>query len=125
MKKCMAGELFLFIGVGVLFIVVELVLATLFLMLAMKIVSGCTNTEFGTVFVTAILMALLGMVPIIGCILQWWLLQNRHTSGDWGKAIVVWLLAGLLPLVVVMVILFVAFPAIFTMIPLFGGIPMP
>ena len=101
---------------GIIFVValvLGLLLNAVFLLLAMKFVGGCVNTEFSTVFVTAILMVVVSIIPLLGCILQWYVIQSRHTEGDWGKAIVVWLIAGLLPMIIILAVLFIVFPSLF------------
>jgi hypothetical protein len=91
----------------VLIIIVSLLIEALFLKLALSIVKNAKNTEFGSVFVTALIMALIGWIPCIGCILSWVIINSRHKTG-FGMAIVVWILAGLIALVVtVLIVIFI------------------
>lgn len=77
----------------VLLIVLGLVLGAVFLLLAMKLIGGYQNTEFGSVFVTALINALVGWIC---CIIAWYVIKIRHCPESWGKAILAWLLSGLL-----------------------------
>lgn len=94
--------------VVIAFILIGLLLHTLFLYWALKLANAKKNTNFGSVFVTAILMALVGWIPCLGCILQWAFISARHDTG-FLKAIGIWLLAGLLPIVIAIGIVFLIF----------------
>ncbi len=89
--------------VVVLVIIVSLLIEAIFLKIALGIVKNSKNTDFGSVFVTALVMALIGWIPCIGCILSWVVINSRHNTG-FGMAIVVWILAGLIGLIVAVVI---------------------
>jgi len=99
---------------AIIFIV--LLLETLFLYIALKMV-GAENDNFGSIFLTAFLMALVGWIPILGVILQWIFISSRHNTG-FLKAIGIWLLAGLLPILIALSII------IFGLFPVFS-IPLP
>jgi magnesium-transporting ATPase (P-type) len=101
----------------IVFIIVVLLFATFFLYLALKIVDA-KNTDFGDVFVSALLMALVGWIPCIGCILQWLIISNRHKTSIL-KAIIIWLIAGLLPIIITIIII----AAI--VLPLLGIVALP
>ncbi|MFO7797988.1 MAG: hypothetical protein ACQERB_13415 [Promethearchaeati archaeon] len=113
-----------FIGLGWITIILiilaiiffALLFETLFLYIALKIV-GAENSNFGSVFLTAFLMALVGWIPILGVILQWIFISSRHDTG-FLKAIGIWLLAGLLPILIALSII------IFGLFPVFS-IPLP
>jgi len=113
-----------FIGLGLITIIliilaiifIVLLLETLFLYIALKMV-GAENDNFGSVFLTAFLMALVGWIPILGVILQWIFISSRHNTG-FLKAIGIWLLAGLLPILIALSII------IFGLFPVFS-IPLP
>ena len=113
-----------FIGLGLITIIliilaiifIVLLLETLFLYIALKMV-GAENDNFGSVFLTAFLMALVGWIPILGIILQWIFISSRHNTG-FLKAIGIWLLAGLLPILIALSII------IFGLFPVFS-IPLP
>jgi len=87
----------------VLFFVIGLVLGTLFLMLGLSAVNG-KHREFGTVFVTVLIGVVLSIIPCLGCILYWYMIKTRHETG-WGGAIAAWLIAGLVPIVIVVGVL--------------------
>jgi len=80
-----------------------LLLSTLFLALGLKAVKG-ENRGFGNVFLTALLNLIVSIIPCIGCILEWVIINARHKTG-FGKAIVAWLIAGLIPLLIMLAIL--------------------
>ncbi|MBD3256449.1 MAG: hypothetical protein GF383_15230 [Candidatus Lokiarchaeota archaeon] len=83
------------VGILIVFILiiffVVLFLYTIFLKISLSLVSS-KNNDFGAVFITALLCALVGWIPCLGCILQWVIINSRHETG-FGMAIVVWILA--------------------------------
>ncbi|GAB4318666.1 MAG: hypothetical protein Kow0069_21900 [Promethearchaeota archaeon] len=85
-------------------LLVAFLLQALFLYVGVKVVKG-HNDSFGEVLLTAILNFLVGLIPCIGCILQWVVINSRHETG-FGNAIVAWLIAVLLPWIIVIAILF-------------------
>ena len=86
-------------------IIVFLLVYGLFLGIALGFVNG-ENRNIGTTFVTALGIALLGWIPILGCIISWYLIKTRHEVG-WGGAIVAWLLTFIIAIIVIFVILLV------------------
>jgi len=79
-----------------------LLIGAFFLWLALKILDvPPERMEFGAVFVTQLINAVVGLIPCIGCILQWYFIKERHTD-TWGKAIVAWILAGLIPMAIIL-----------------------
>jgi hypothetical protein len=90
-----------------LFFVIMLVLGALFLKVGLGAVNG-KHKEFGTVFVTVLIGVILSYIPCLGCILYWYMIKTRHEVG-WGGAIAAWLIAGLIPLAIVLVIVFIIF----------------
>ncbi len=86
-------------------IIVFLLVYGLFLGIALGFVNG-ENRNIGTTFVTALGIALLGWIPILGCIISWYLIKTRHEVG-WGGAIVAWLLTFIIAIIVIFLILFV------------------
>jgi len=86
-------------------IIVFLLVYGLFLGIALGFVNG-ENRNIGTTFVTALGIALLGWIPILGCIISWYLIKTRHEVG-WGGAIVAWLLTFIIAIIVIILILFV------------------
>ncbi|MHA1820419.1 MAG: hypothetical protein ACTSU2_07730 [Promethearchaeota archaeon] len=101
----MVDTTFLMANLGLIIglLVLLIVLNVLFLMLGIRAVHG-DDTGFGKVFVTGLLMWLVGLVPIVGIFLQCWVISARHNTG-YGKAIVAWIIAGLIPYIVILVIL--------------------
>ena len=91
-------------GIGlliVLAIVITLALGTVFLIFGVKLAGG-EETTFGHTFVTALLMAIVSPITCLGFpILQWYFIKTRHGLG-WGGAIVAWILAGLIPALIVL-----------------------
>lgn len=82
----------------VLIIIIALLINTIFLKIALGLVDS-KHTDFGQVFVTALICAILNIIPCIGCILGWFVINSRHETGL-GMAIVVWLLAILIGLII-------------------------
>ena len=91
----------------VLFFVLMLVLGTLFLIVGLGVVNG-KHREFGTTFVTVLIGSILTLIPCLGCIIYWYIIKTRHETG-WGGAIGAWLIAGLIPLIIVFAILIIVF----------------
>lgn len=86
--------------------VISLVINGIFLGIALGFVDG-KNRDLGDTFVTALFMAIVILIPCIGCILQWWVIKSRHKIG-WGKAITAWIMTFVIEIVVfaVVIILF-------------------
>ena len=101
-------------AIVILVIVVFLIVYGLFLGIALGFVNG-ENRELGTTFVTALGIALLGWIPILGCIISWYLIKTRHEVG-WGGAIIAWLLTAIIAAIVIAVLIFGGVLALFTFI---------
>lgn len=102
--------------VFLVFVLLALLLEAFFLYLALKI-TDARNTDFKDAFISALLMALVGWIPILGCILQWVIISKRHETGML-KAIGIWLLAGLLPIIIALsIIILVLFPIMAISVP--------
>ncbi|MHA1803253.1 MAG: hypothetical protein ACTSU4_01835 [Promethearchaeota archaeon] len=89
------------VGIIVLIIIIILigiVINTIFLKIGLALFES-TNNEFGAVFVTALIMALIGWIPCIGWILCWVVINSRHDTGFW-QAIVIWLISSLISFIV-------------------------
>lgn len=99
------------IALIIIFIVLAIFIYTLFLKIALSFVES-NNHNFGYIFITALLCALVGMIPFIGCILQWLVINYRHETGI-GRAILVWLLAIIIGFIIVLVIVLVIVTVIF------------
>jgi hypothetical protein len=91
----------------IIYIVVLLILGTLFLKIALGFVKS-KNRDIGSVFVTTILNVIVGLIPCIGCIFQWIIINARHDTG-FLKAILVWLLTIIIPFVVIFIIVITIF----------------
>jgi len=95
----MIGVLFSVTLIALIFVMV-LIVGAFFLWLALKLVGvPPERMTFGSVIVTQLINAIVGLIPCIGCILQWYFIKTRHTD-TWGKAIVAWILAGLIPIAI-------------------------
>jgi hypothetical protein len=88
----------------ILVIVVFLIVYGLFLGIALGFVNG-ENRELGSTFITALVIALLGWIPILGCIISWYMIKTRHEVG-WGGAIIAWLLTAIIAAIVIFAITF-------------------
>jgi hypothetical protein len=95
------------ITIIIIYILVLLVLGTIFLKLALGVVES-KNKDFSSVFVTNILNVLVGFIPCIGCILQWIIINARHETGIL-KAILVWLFSILIAIIITVIIIFAIF----------------
>lgn len=91
-------------GVGwvILAIVLLLVLNTAFLKVGLNAVHG-KNKQFGDVMVTVIVGLILSIIPCLGCILYWVVINSRHKTG-FGNAILAWLIAFLVPILIIVVL---------------------
>jgi len=86
------------VGLLILVFILTLVMGSIFLLIGLKAVNAPV-IDFGKVMVTVLLMAIVAVIPCLGCILQWYFIKTRHEIG-WGQAIVAWILAGLIPIVI-------------------------
>ena len=98
------------LGLGIVMIVflvivillIVFIIGALFLWLGLKAVDSRDDT-FGNVCVTQILNIVLGLIPCIGCFLQWYAIKERHDT-SWGGAIAAWLLSLIIPIVIIVAI---------------------
>ena len=88
----------------IILIVLVFVIQGIALGFALGAVNG-KNRELGSTFVTALFSALVIWIPILGCILSWYFIKNRHDVG-WGGAIVAWLLSGFIAVIIVIALMF-------------------
>ncbi len=75
--------------------------------LLLGVVLGWTkgeNREFGDTIVTALINALVGLIPIIGCIIQWYVIKTRHEQ-TWGGAISTWIVLIIVYFVILAVVM--------------------
>lgn len=100
-----------FLGIGVTIIIVLLlvvfVLQTCFLIVGLRAVES-KHKDFGDVFVTSILCFVVGLIPCLGCILQWVVIDSRHETG-FGNAILAWLIAVIVSWAIAVALLIFAF----------------
>lgn len=100
MEGILAGGI---IGLIILMIVLTLVIGAFFLWLALGLVGvPDEQRDFGKVFVTQILNAVIGSFC---CILSWYFIKSRHDT-SWGKAIAAWFLAWLIPFLIALGVFF-------------------
>ena len=104
-------EITAIIVILVALILLMLLFETIFLKIALGITKSKHNS-FGSVFVTALVIALIGWIPCIGCILSWVVINSRHDTG-FGMAIVVWIITWVIGIIITfLIIIFVIFPLI-------------
>lgn len=100
----------LFLGLGLprliflisLFIFIFLIMITICLKIGLAAVHSEHN-NFSSVFVTALLCALVGWIPCLGFILCWIFINARHDTG-FLAAIIVWLIAFLVGIFIIIAI---------------------
>ena len=91
--------------------------------LLLGVVLGWTkgeNREFGDTIVTAIIMAIVGLIPIIGCIIQWYIIKTRHEQ-TWGGAIATWIVLIIVYYIILAIIAVLFLGGLMMLMP----IPMP
>ena len=87
--------------------------------LLLGVVLGWTkgeNREFGDTIITAIINALVGLIPLIGCIIQWYVIKTRHEQ-TWGGAISTWIVLIIVYYIILAVILMLFFGGLALLIP--------
>ncbi len=95
------------IGLAIIFLIVWIV-GAFFLWLALKMVDVPEEKRgFGSVMITTLINGILNMIPIIGCIIAWWVIKVRHTD-TWGKAIAAWILSVIIPVLIAVGIILAA-----------------
>ena len=90
-----------FIGLMIIMFLVGWIIGSFFLYIGLG-VAGVPPEDrpFGSVMITQLIVAILqSFIPIIGCILAWYIIKVRHTD-SWGGAIVAWLIALIIPLII-------------------------
>ncbi|MFX1392134.1 MAG: hypothetical protein ACFFAH_01040 [Promethearchaeota archaeon] len=95
----------------IIIIIFSIIIYAIFLKFALSFVES-SNHNFSYLFITAVLCALVGIIPCIGCILQWLIINYRHETG-FGRAILVWLLAIIIGFIIVLVIALVIITILF------------
>jgi drug/metabolite transporter (DMT)-like permease len=87
--------------------------------LLLGVVLGWTkgeNREFGDTIVTALIMAIVNLIPIIGCIISWYIIKVRHEQ-TWGGAISTWIVLIIVYFIILAVILMLFFGGLALLIP--------
>lgn len=87
------GIVVILIFVGL--IILSIILQVIFLRIGIKAAKG-TKREFGTVFVTVLLVFLVGLIPCVGCFIAWWVISKRHDT-SYGGGFLAWLISILVP----------------------------
>ena len=90
----------------ILIIIITILLAIVIITLLLKIALSLMESSyhnFSYIFMTALLCILVGMLPCIGCILQWLIISYRHETGI-GRAIKIWLLAIIIGIIIAILI---------------------
>ncbi len=103
-------SLTVWIFIIIVVILITLILNTIFLKIALSFVKA-NDDFFSSVLITALLCALVGWIPGIGCALCWVIINARHRTGIL-KAIVVWILSSLIAVVIAVIIAFIIFGVI-------------
>ena len=91
--------------------------------LLLGVVLGWTkgeNREFGDTIVTAIIMAIVNIIPVIGCIISWYIIKTRHEQ-TWGGAIATWIVLIIVYYVILAVVVLALGLSILALMP----IPLP
>jgi len=95
-------------GIGIVILLIAAAIGLLLYSISLKIALGmvdASDKEFGTVFITAILSYLVSYVPCVGCFISVYFINSRHGI-SYGKGILAYILAGLLPVIALTVVMF-------------------
>jgi hypothetical protein len=74
------------------------------------------NREFGDTIVTALIMAIVNLIPIIGCIISWYIIKTRHEQ-TWGGAITTWLVLIIVYFILLIVIAILFLGGLMVLLP--------
>jgi len=94
-----------------LIFILSLLIQGIFLGIGLGLVNG-KNREIGSTFVTALLISLVIWIPCLGCFIAWYFIKSRHEVG-WGGALIAWILGGIIQAIVMILLIYVFFGAIF------------
>jgi len=97
-----------------LIFILNLIIQGVFLGIGLGFVNG-KNRQIGSTFVTALFMSLVIWIPCLGCILAWYFIKSRHEVG-WGGALIAWILGGIIQAIVMFLLIFFFFGAIYVAI---------
>ncbi len=105
--------------IDIMLYVAQFVIALIVNALLLGVVLGWTkgeNREFGDTIVTALIMAIVNLIPIIGCIISWYIIKTRHEQ-TWGGAIATWIVLIIVYYVLLAIILVALGLSILALIP--------
>ena len=105
--------------IDILLYVAQFVIALIVNALLLGVVLGWTkgeNREFGDTIVTALIMAIVNLIPIIGCIISWYIIKTRHEQ-TWGGAITTWIVLIIVYYIILASILVLFFSGLMLLIP--------
>jgi hypothetical protein len=97
-----------------LIFILNLIIQGVFLGIGLGFVNG-KNRQIGSTFVTALFMSVVIWIPCLGCILAWYFIKSRHEVG-WGGALIAWILGGIIQAIVMFLLIFFFFGAIYVAI---------
>ena len=103
------------IGILVIAFLIGWIVGSFFLYIGLG-VAGVPPEErgFGSVMITTLLVSLVqSFIPLVGCIIAWWIIKIRHTD-SWGGAIVAWIVAMIIPIIIVIGIILLFYPSMLT-----------
>ncbi len=90
----------------ILIIIITIILAIVIITVLLKIALSFVESRyhnFSYIFMTALLCMLVGLLPLVGCILQCLIISYRHETGL-GRAIKIWLLAVIIGIIIAILI---------------------
>ena len=104
---------------SIMLYVAEFVIALIVNALLLGVVLGWTkgeNREFGDTIITALIMAIVNLIPIIGCIISWYIIKTRHEM-TWGGAIATWIVLWIVYIIILAIILVLFLGGLMLLIP--------
>ena len=90
----------------ILIIIITIILAIVIITVLLKIALSFVESSyhnFGYIFITALQCVLVGMIPCVGCVLQWMIISYRHET-VLGRAIKIWLLTIIIGIIIAILI---------------------
>ena len=109
-----------FLILPVIMFFVSLIVNALLLGVALGWTKG-ENREFGDTIVTALIMAIVGIIPLIGCIIGLYVIKTRHEQ-TWGGAVATWIVLTVIYFIVLIVIGIAFLGGLMALLPV---IPLP
>ncbi len=105
--------------IDIMLYIAEFVIALIVNALLLGVVLGWTkgeNREFGDTIVTALIMAIVNLIPIIGCIISWYIIKTRHEQ-TWGGAITTWLVLIIVYFILLIIIAILFLGGLMVLLP--------